>query len=81
MAGALYRDPDYRAAMKRWEARMADTAWRCRRCGELIPAGDRAAWDLGHPAPFEPEHRKCNRSAGAADGNRARGAPASRNWG
>lgn len=53
MADALYRDPAYREAMRRWEARMA------------------------HTAPFEPEHRTCNRSAGASDGNRARG---TRRW-
>lgn len=81
MADALYRDPAYREAMRKWAAHMAHTGWTCRRCGLAIPAGDRAAWDLGHPAPFEPEHRTCNRSAGASDGNRARGMPSSRNWG
>ena len=77
MADALYRDPEYRAAMKRWEARMMQSTWTCRRCYQVIPAGNRRAWDLGHPdtgGGFEPEHRDCNRAAGARKGNASKAA-------
>ena len=69
--GAKHDSPDYRAARRHWEQRMATYGWTCRRCGQHIPPGDRKAWDLGHP-DLEPEHAHCNRSAGAAEGNRAR---------
>ena len=80
MADPAYRTPAYRAAMARWCAHMARDPWTCRRCGLLIPAGDRGAWDLGHLATglddgFEPEHRACNR------GHRELATfPSSRNW-
>lgn len=56
----------------------------CARCGHPIRPGQ--AWDVGHvlpldthghladdPANMRPEHRRCNRSAGARQGNRKRG--------
>lgn len=65
MADPAYRTPEYRAALRYWERAMRTNSHTCRRCGLPIPAGDRAAWDLGHSTPaahggneaFEPEHR------------------------
>ena len=80
MAKSLYTDPAYRAALAWWEDYMASHSITCRRCGKPIPAGDRKAWDLGHPAPFRPEHWWCNRSAGGREGRRRQLQPASREW-
>lgn len=80
MAKAKYTDPSYRQALAYWTPRMRLEPWTCRRCGKPIPPGDRAAWDLGHPEPFEPEHRGCNRQAGARLGNAIRRQPASQDW-
>ena len=57
----------------------ADATTRCQRCGLTLaehPAG--ATWDAGHVndgqigGPLGPEVSSCNRSAGAALGNRRR---------
>lgn len=68
----------------------------CWRCGRIITAEMR--WDVGHLVEvdrdpegayeddgYAPEHAYCNRAAGAAYGNRKRGAaravsPTSRQW-
>jgi len=45
----------------------------CARCGELIEAG--SPWDLGHAdgeSRGGPEHRRCNRAAGARNSLKAR---------
>lgn len=76
-----------------WQAKI-DTldGWTCRRCSRRIPPNDPNAWHLGHPddmtngptltADLEPEHPRCNTSAGATAGNLARNKPLppSRNW-
>lgn len=81
-----------------WQVKInAAGGWTCRRCQTLIPPGDRKAWHLGHPddittgptllRDLEPEHARCNTSAGATAGNYARherddltGLPPSRKW-
>jgi hypothetical protein len=64
----------------------ADETTRCQRCGLTLAEhpphrnGTPARWDAGHPpgldgvpgAPLAPEASTCNRSAGAALGNRRR---------
>ncbi len=81
MTKALYRDPAYRQALTYWTTYMATHPWTCRRCHHPIPAAQRNAWDLGHPAPFEPEHTFCNRSAGGRHGRQQQlGIRRSRTW-
>lgn len=78
-----------------WQTRVdLNGGWTCRRCGEPIPPRLRSAWQLGHPDDMttnpdavtldelEPEHPRCNGSAGAAEGNRNRNKPPtpSREW-
>ena len=66
----------------------ADPDCRCWRCGRtLAEHGPRATWDAGHVrdgdplSPLLPEASSCNRSAGAAAGNRRRrGLETSREW-
>lgn len=70
MSKALYREPDYIAALAYWTDWMKTKSWTCRRCNKPIPPGNRKAWDLGHPKPYEPEHRDENRAAGARTRNR-----------
>lgn len=57
----------------------ADPTTRCGRCGlTLAEHRDGATWDAGHVndgqigGPLQPEASTCNRSAGAALGNRRR---------
>jgi transcription elongation factor Elf1 len=62
-----------RAIAKRLAAGAVLTCWRC---GGALVHG--MAWDLGHDDEDRsqyrgPEHRRCNRSAGASKGNRIRG--------
>ena len=51
---------------------------RCRRCGLTLADKPGDTWDAGHihdgvpGSPLAAEHSSCNRSAGAADGNRRR---------
>lgn len=81
MTKPLYTDPTYRQAMAYWQTWMATNPWTCRRCHKTIPAGNRSAWDLGHGNGLEPEHRTCNRHAGAVLGAaRSRAPRHSRNW-
>lgn len=77
-----------------WQHKInANNGWTCRRCGGPIPPRTRGVWHLGHPhdmttgptllADLEPEHARCNTSAGATAGNTARAPqplPASRRW-
>lgn len=67
----------------------ANAATRCRRCGLTLAerrlTHPRATWDAGHPDPgqtgYAPECSSCNRSAGAAKGNRQRnGVPTTQAW-
>lgn len=52
-----------------WSIKVAAGLVSCARCGELIKAG--TPWDLGHVDGTDkreyqgPEHRHCNRQAGA----------------
>ncbi len=78
MAKAIYREPDYRTALAYWVTWMATKPWTCRRCGRPIPPGHRHLWDLGHPKPYEPEHRGENRAGGARTKNTLANQPASR---
>jgi len=63
----------YRAHWKRAVEAGLVLCWRCER--QILPW---ERWDLGHvdgggPREYSgPEHSKCNRQAGAAQGNRAR---------
>lgn len=75
-----YSEPAYRAAMSYWTRHMRHHPWTCRRCAQPIPPGHRASWDLGHPQPYEPEHRHCNRAAGGRAGRQRTTQPASANW-
>jgi len=74
-------DYQRRAAAVRRHA-YADPDTVCWRCG--LPLGD-GTWDAGHlidgnsASPLAAEHSACNRSAGAAMGNRRR-EPRSRQW-
>lgn len=68
----------------------------CRRCNQPVHCDRQAAlnwdhrpFDLGHTtsaadgddgSDSQPEHARCNRKAGAIDGNRRRLQPASREW-
>ncbi len=64
---------------KRWAAHLRDVGpVACAKCGGLVAHGD--DWDLGHAngndavlggdgTDSAPEHRTCNRSAGATLGN------------
>jgi hypothetical protein len=59
-----------------WKPLVATGRELCRRCEEPILPGE--PWDLGHDDANRqryrgPEHRACNRSAGATQGNLARG--------
>lgn len=51
----------------RWKPKVNTGTVPCARCHRLIPPG--TPWDLGHndngPGWWGPEHRHCNRSAGA----------------
>lgn len=58
-----------------WAPKVATGTVRCARCHKLIRPDD--LWDLGHHdrdrSQYQgPEHRSCNRSAGARKGNRRR---------
>lgn len=66
---------DHQTERRRWEPIVRAGRASCWRCGRRIhPA---APWDLGHDDHDRtryrgPEHRRCNRSAGARKGNRLR---------
>jgi hypothetical protein len=63
-----------------WAPRVEAGACTCPKCGQVIKPGEQ--WDLGHQhdlvlgglpgGPMVPEHRACNRSAGARIGNATR---------
>lgn len=89
------RDWAHQKRRKRWADRLRNEGPRpCARCGALVYHGDE--WDLGHPEGADlvlggdgygsaPEHRRCNRSAGATLGNLLRQGKlpaivASRDW-
>jgi hypothetical protein len=60
---------------QQWAPLVAAGGVTCWRCGRLIEAGQ--LWDLGHSDHDRttytgPEHRRCNRAAGATHGNRRR---------
>jgi hypothetical protein len=66
---------DHQAERARWAPAVAHGVIPCTRCGHLIAPG--AYWDLGHDDNDRsrwtgPEHRRCNRAAGARKGNRLR---------
>lgn len=64
---------------RRWADLVAAGGVQCARCGD--PIGPRQQWDLGHvdgsgKREYQgPEHRACNRSAGAAAREAADPAP------
>jgi len=62
-----------------WAPAVATGTIRCWRCNQYITALQH--WDLGHrdALPSHPEHRECNRSAGATYGNTKR-EPRSNIW-
>lgn len=65
--------PDHWAERKAWTPHVQLGTVHCWRCGQTIDPTQH--WDLGHrdqPLPRHPEHTRCNRSAGAIDGNRQR---------
>lgn len=74
---AHYRGGYHIAAAKVRAAANADPNTTCQRCGQL-GRGPRDPWDAGHlrdgdpTSPLGPEHRSCNRSAGATLGNAKR---------
>lgn len=60
---------------QQWAPKVATGTVTCWRCGKLI--GRTEPWDLGHDDHDRtryrgPEHARCNRSAAASLGNRAR---------
>jgi hypothetical protein len=70
------------------QAANANPLTRCWRCGRTLDEhGPGVRWDAGHlrdgdpTSPLAPEASSCNRSAGAAAGNRRRrGLEVSREW-
>jgi hypothetical protein len=72
----------HRQERRRLAPRVNRGTVRCVFCGELIEPGE--PWDLDHKPDLKgwtgPAHRHCNRSAGAAKGNRARKLRQSREW-
>lgn len=80
-----------RAARRAWNA---DPTTRCAHCGLTLAEGiqcygpERARWEADHRVPgriarsvadYQPAHATCNRSHGAAHGNRLR-EPHSERW-
>jgi hypothetical protein len=68
---------------KAWAPRVKRGEVKCARCDQLIRPNDE--WDLGHTddrtAWSGPEHRGCNRRAGAANSHAVRrGLKHSRTW-
>ncbi|MDO5534381.1 MAG: hypothetical protein Q4F65_07000 [Propionibacteriaceae bacterium] len=74
-----------------WQTRINQhNGWTCRRCAKRIPPYQRSAWQLGHPhdmttgptplEDLEPEHCRCNTSAGATAGNTARAGTTEPTW-
>ena len=82
----------HQALRRRWASVVARGGVMCARCGREIVPG--SPWDLGHvdgsgKGEYSgPEHRRCNRRAGARRGNRLRARrglrvverPASADW-
>jgi hypothetical protein len=74
----------HEAERKRWAPRVDAGLVDCARCREPIEPG--RPWDLGHNAERTawtgPEHRVCNRRAGAVTANALRkvGVHTSREW-
>ncbi|GAA4627294.1 hypothetical protein GCM10023113_27700 [Cellulomonas oligotrophica] len=68
--------PEHRAVRAAWAPAVERGEVTCARCGH--PIAPAAAWDLGHvdggrPDEYQgPEHRRCNRGAGARTANRRR---------
>lgn len=65
----------HQAERKRWAKIIDTTGHQCWRCRRMILPG--MAWDLGHhdhdrTRYMGPEHRSCNRSAGARKRNTKR---------
>ena len=62
---------------KQWQQAIDQGGICCARCGLPIPPEQPHAWDLGHTDDRSgytgPEHRSCNRSAGARKRNRLAG--------
>lgn len=79
-ADPKYADPEYRAMKAALTPEVERGEHICTRttdqgqpvgCNRPILPGQ--AWDLGHTdIGFRPQHARCNRSAGARKGNRAR---------
>lgn len=72
---------------KQWQRAIDQGDVHCARCGLPIPPEQPRAWDLGHTEDRSgytgPEHRGCNRSAGARKRNRMaaqRAAVRQRDW-
>jgi hypothetical protein len=66
----------HQAERKRWSPLVDAGLVICWRCNTLIQPGTH--WDLGHDDHDRtryqgPEHRRCNRSAAATQGNKQRG--------
>jgi hypothetical protein len=86
-AGA-HRRGSYQTDAAKVRARAyADPDTRCRRCGLTLADKPGDTWDAGHVvdgvpgSALAPEHSSCNRSAGAAAGNRRRrGLSPTRDW-
>lgn len=79
---AKHSNPQYRriAPLIR-AAAYANASTTCRRCGLTLAERRRThptdVWQCGHPdrpgdIGYAPEHRSCNTSAGATDGNKRR---------
>ena len=63
---------------RHWQPHVNTGQLHCPRCHQPIQPGQ--TWDLGHQpdGTTQPEHARCNRSAGAIEGNQARNKPSQR---
>lgn len=89
--GAQHRTPEHRAERKRWAPVVKAGEAYCvePRCLVELAGGTRlivpgTAWDVCHDPTatyyLGPGHARCNRSEGAARGNRERGDNAADRW-